>query len=240
MIKPKWKFAFTFSIITTIFGFMLGVQYRSIEEPDERDTRDMWELREDLKREQKLQVELLEEIRKYDQMQREMEKNESPEKALKDTLEELKAKAGLTEVKGEGVVLTVEPLFDSNLLGKPIQPISPELLKRLINEVNSYEAKEISINGYRVVNTTVIRDINGITKIDGNSLNTYPIEIKILSNDAEKLYSKINGSALKDDFAIDNLKLTVSAPQKQLIIPPYEKSIRIQNMAPLKDEKEGK
>lgn len=29
---------------------MLGVQYRSIEEPDERDTRDMWELREDLKK----------------------------------------------------------------------------------------------------------------------------------------------------------------------------------------------
>lgn len=236
--KTNWKMALTFSIITTIFGFMAAVQYRSIKEPEVRDTRDMWELREDLKKEQKLQVELLKEIRKYDQVLKNMEKEDSPENALKETLAKLKQEAGLAEAVGEGVVLTIEPLFDEQLGGE-VRPISPDLLKHLINELNFFDAEEISIGGFRIINTTVIRDINGITKIDGNSIVGYPLEIKVISEDAEKLYNKIQGSALKDDFAIDNLKLTISRPLNDLKIPPYNETIRMKNVAPLKAEKEG-
>ncbi len=42
-----------------------------------------------------------------------------------------------------------------------------------------YEAKYVSIDGKRVINTTVIRDINGETKIDGHTIRVLPIEVKV-------------------------------------------------------------
>ncbi len=234
------KKGLSFTILTMIFGLMLGIQYQTIKEPIERDTRDMWQLREDLKKEQTLQLELLTEIRKYNEIieSHESENSINPENALKETLVVLKEEAGLTKVTGSGITITIDKLFSEELLGTEIQDISPELLKRLINELNSYGAKEISIQGRRLINSTVIRDINGQTKIDNYSLHTYPIEIKVISDNVDKLYNRMNASTTDEDFAIDNLSLTISDPIEKLTIPAYEDSIRVRNMKP-NDTAEG-
>lgn len=235
------KVGLSFSLVFATLGFMLAVQFQSINEPVIRDTRDMWELREDLKKEQQLQVELINKIRKYEEMHENyrIQHDESAETALRKTLEELKKQAGLTEVVGSGVILTVEPLFHDSLLGEQKYQISPEILARTINELNAYGAEEIAINGHRVINTTVIRDINGITKIDGYNLNIFPITIQVISEDAEKLFNRISGSTLKDDYAIDNLMLSISKPEEEIVVPAYEETIRVKHMQPLNVEKEG-
>lgn len=234
--------AVPFSVISGIFGFMVAVQFNSIQEPVVRDTRDIWELRADLKEQQQLQLELLEQIRKYKQILEnyKKEQDDSAEAVLRETLEALKEEAGLTEVSGQGVILTIEPLFQLELIGHSASQISPQLLIRTINELNAYGAEHIAINGHRVINTTVIRDINGTTKIDGYNLNRFPITIHVISKDAKKLYNRINGSSLPDDFAIDNLNLSVSDPQASVVVPAYDDTIRIKNMKPLNLEQEGK
>ncbi|MCM3441194.1 DUF881 domain-containing protein [Metabacillus halosaccharovorans] len=234
MKETNGKKGLSFTILTMIFGLMLGIQYQTIKNPIERDTRDMWQLREDLKKEQQLQLELLSEIRKYNEVIESHENKDSadPENALKETLDVLKEEAGLTEVTGSGITITIDKLFSEELLGIEIQDISPDLLKRLINELNSYGAKEISIQGRRLINSTVIRDINGQTKIDNFSLHSYPIEIKVISEDVDKLYNRMNASTTDEDFAIDNLSLTISDPIDELTIPAYEDSIRVRNMKP--------
>lgn len=240
MKNISWKISLPFSLITAIFGFMIAVQFQSIQEPVIRDTRDMWELRADLKEEQQLQVDLLEQIRKYEQMLENYRKQheESKETTLRETLDELKKEAGLTEVTGDGVILTVEPLFQIDLTGVSSYQISPQLLIRTINELNSFGAESISINGHRVISSTVIRDINGITKIDGANLNRFPITIQVISTDTEKLFNRINGSTLKDDYAIDNLRLSISEPQNNIVVPAYKETVRIKNMEPFNIEKE--
>lgn len=240
--QTNWKKGAGFAILMMIFGLMLAIQFQTIKEPIVRDTRDMWQLREDLKKEQQLQVELLSEIRKYNEIIEtyKAEENQNPEAALKETLNVLKKEAGLTEVTGPGIIITIDRLFSEEIIGVPIQNISPELLKRLINELNSYDAEEISIQGRRVINSTVIRDINGQTKIDNYSLYTYPIEIKVISENADKLYNRMSASTTDEDFAIDNLRLTVSNPIDRLTIPAYEDTIRVKNMKPLELEEGGK
>ncbi|MBO1510512.1 DUF881 domain-containing protein [Metabacillus sp. BG109] len=232
----------SFSFLTMIFGLMLAIQFQTIKEPIVRDTRDMWQLREDLKKEQQLQVELLSEIRKYNEIIEtyKAEENQNPEVALKETLNVLKEEAGLTEVTGPGIIITINRLFSEELIGEPLPNISPELLKRLINELNSYDAEEISIQGRRVINSTVIRDINGQTKMDNYSLHTYPIEIKVISENADKLYNRMNASTTDEDFAIDNLSLSISNPIDSMTIPAYEDTIRVKNMKPLEIEEGGK
>lgn len=221
---------------------MLAIQYQTIKEPVIRDTRDMWQLREDLKTEQQLQVELLSEIRKYNDIIQTYKtaENQNPEAALKETLNVLKKEAGLTKVTGQGIIITIDTLFTEELIGSPIPKISPGLLTRLINELNSYDAEEISIQGRRVINSSVIRDINGQTKLDNYSLHTFPIEIKVISEDANKLYNRMSASTTDEDFAIDNLRLAVSNPIEHVTIPAYDGTIRVKNMKPLELNEGGK
>jgi uncharacterized protein YlxW (UPF0749 family) len=219
---------------------MIAVQFKTVNEPEVRDTRDMWELREDLKKTQELSTEILKEIYKYEEtlVKYESERSDNKELVLRETLEELKETAGLTEVKGPGLILTVDNLY--NELGIPSENISAALLRRLLNELNSYQAKEISIDGHRVINTTVIREIQRETKIDSFPIRSLPFEIKIITDDPEKFYNRMLASKATDEFYVENLTLTISKPQSEVIVPAYDNPIRIKHMEPVKSEKGGK
>lgn len=233
------KSSISFTIVTVVIGVMLAVQFQTIKEPVVRDTRDTWELREDLKRQQELHSELLSEIYKYEEkiVKYETEKDDSKETILRETLEELREKAGLTEVTGQGIILTVEPSF--NTVGEPVSYVSPELLRRLINELNSYDAEEISIDGHRIINTTVIREIQQYTKIDTYPIRSLPIEIRVITNDAEKLSNRMKVSNSIQDFFSDNLILSVSDAISEVTVPAYDDAIRIKHLEPVTSGKGG-
>ncbi|WP_228485614.1 DUF881 domain-containing protein [Thermaerobacillus caldiproteolyticus] len=229
-----------FTLITTIIGFMLAVQFQTIRQPVVRDTRDIWELRKDLKQEQELQHRLLLEIRDYEEKLHSYEKKQSTSKetVLQETVNELKQEAGLTEAKGAGLVLTIEPFYPDNYVGPITETVSPELLKRLVNELNMYGAKEIAIANERIINTTAIRDVNGVTKVNNRKLTSLPIEVKVIADDVQSLYSHLQVSNILDDFIIENLQLTVSKPMSTVILPPYEGQVRVKYMKAVKAEKE--
>jgi uncharacterized protein YlxW (UPF0749 family) len=237
--KPKRNISFT--LIATIVGFMIAIQFQTIKKPVERDTRDIWQLRDALLKEKELQSNLLTEIRSNEEKLSayESKRKQSKEQALRDTLKELKTEAGLTEVTGPGIILKIEPIYEEITLGDPVtKVISPELLKRLLNEINMYEAKYVSIDGRRIINTTVIRDINSETKIDGHSINSLPIEVKVAVDDmktAQKLYNRMQVSKATEEFFIEGLKLTVSAPNAAVTVPAYDNPIRIRYMDAVKE-----
>lgn len=232
------------TFITIIVGFMLAIQFQTVKKPVVRDTRDTWQLREDLAKEKELQSKLIREIRSNEEKlaKYETERKISKEQALRETLDELKAEAGLTDVTGPGLTLYIEPLNQELLFGKLEASLSSDLLKRFLNELNMYGAQHISVGGQRVINTTVIRDINRETKINGRSLNRFPIEIKVITGDqqtAEKLYNRLQVSKAAEDFFIDNLKVSIGKPEKNITVRAYEDAIRVRNMVPEKPDKGG-
>jgi uncharacterized protein YlxW (UPF0749 family) len=241
--KPKKKFSFV--VISLIIGFMIAVQFQTVKKPIQRDTRDIWQLREALLKEKELQTNLLKEIRSNDEKidSYESKRNQSKEETLKNTLQELKVEAGLTEVTGPGIILKIEPVMENIRLGEPVtKVISPDLLKKLLNELNMNEAKYVSIDGQRVINTTVIRDINTDTKIDGHTLKSLPVEVKVIAETrqkAEKLYNRMQGSKSTEEFFIDNLRLTISQPSENITVPAYDNPIHIRYMEPVKETKGG-
>ena len=228
-------------MIAAIVGFMIAVQFQTVKKPVERDTRDVWQLREALLKEKELQSNLLTEIRSNEEKLSayESKRKQSKEQALRTTINELKLETGLTEVTGPGIILKIEPIYENITLGEPVSKvISPELLKRLLNELNMYEARYVSIDGSRVINTTVIRDINSQTKIDGHTINSMPIEVKVVVDDlktAQKLSNRMQVSKSTEEFFIENLKLTVSAPNSAVTVPAYDNPIRIRNMDAVKE-----
>ncbi|WP_417900624.1 DUF881 domain-containing protein [Bacillus haimaensis] len=231
----------SFTIITIIVGLMVAVQFQTVQQPNVRDTRDTWELRSDLKKEQEIQSQIIQEIRKYEATIQEYtkEQKKSKEAALRDTLEELKKDAGLTEVSGPGIRMTVKPLFGEDILGEVQENISAELLRRFVNELNSYESDEISIAGQRIVNNTVIREINGRTKVNNAWIPNANFEIVVITDDPTKLYNRLQVSRAMDEFAIENLLLEVSTPINHVTVPAYDEAIRVKYMEPVKAEKEG-
>lgn len=239
MDKPKMNVSFT--LIAAIVGFMIAIQFQTVKKPDERDTRDIWQLRAALLKEKELQSNLLGEIRSNEEKisAYESERKQSKEQVLRDTLQELKMEAGLTEISGPGITLQIEPVIEDIKLGAPVTTVvSPELLKRLLNELNMYEAKYLAIDGQRIINTTVIRDINRETKIDGHTLKSLPIEVKVgvdTINTAEKLSNRMKVSKARDEFFTESLRLSVSEATPVVTIPAYENPIRIKYMEPIKE-----
>jgi uncharacterized protein YlxW (UPF0749 family) len=242
--KVDWhKKNISFIVISAVVGFMIAIQFQTVKEPVERDTRDIWQLREALLKEKELQSSLLAEIRSIEEklLAYESERKQSKEQVLRETLDELKAEAGMSVVHGPGITLQVEP--EEFQLGSPINKgLSPDLLKRLLNELNLYGGKYIAIDGQRIINTTVIRDINNETKIDGHSLSNLPIEIKVAvdtSAAAEKLYNRMKASKATEEFFIEDLRLVVNEVSSKISVPAYENSIRIRNMELVKEAEGG-
>ena len=234
----------TLTVTAMLIGFMLAIQFNSLKESEPRDTRDLWDLREALLEARELETKLLREIRTSEEkiVQYQEERLHSPEQAVYETLKELRMEAGLQEITGPGITISLYPATSLIIPGQITPYLSPEVLRKLVNELNMYGAKEISIQGQRVVNTTVIREIQGETKIDGYPLRNFPIEIKVITatqEEAKKLYNRMQISTISDDFIIDNIGVSISEPMEEITIPPYLNSFRPKIMKAVDDEGES-
>lgn len=214
---------------------MIAIQFQTVQQPVVRDTRDTWQLREDLQKEKELQARLIREIRSNEEKlaQYETEKKQSKEETLRNTLDELKEEVGLTDVTGPGVVIYINQINQELIPENVRASLSPDLLRRLLNEINMYGAKHVSIGGQRVINTTVIREIAGETKINGRSIKNLPIEIRVVTEDfqsAKELYNRMEVSDAAEEFFIDNLQVNVLKPEMEITVPAYQDTIRVRDI----------
>ncbi|TQR16477.1 DUF881 domain-containing protein [Psychrobacillus vulpis] len=219
-----------FTFILLIVGFMLAVQYNTVKNPETRDTRDVWAIRQELAKETELHSELLSEVRVLEQTIGKYENMmyESPKIALNETVGQLKKEIGLVEFNGPGLTIKVEPSLESIVVGQAIDGISPELLVRLINEINRFKARAVEVDGKRIIYSSAIRDVNGKTTVNNLAVKTAPFTIKVGTStfeDAKKMYNQLEASAIGDDFYIDNLKLVIGEPENNVKIAAYDQSI---------------
>ncbi|MEI4771148.1 DUF881 domain-containing protein [Psychrobacillus sp. FJAT-51614] len=222
-----------FSLILFIVGFMLAVQYNTVQKPEERDTRDVWTIRQELAKETELHSELLSEVRVLEQTIGKYENmvNESPKTALNETVMQLKQDIGLTDFSGPGLTITVEPSLESIAVGQAVEGITPDLLVRLVNEINRFKAKAIEVDGKRMIHSSAIRDVNGRTTVNNLAIKTAPFTIKIGTStydDAKKMYNQLKASSIGDDFYIDNLKLSIGEPVNDINIEAFDQTINKQ------------
>lgn len=211
---------------------MLAVQFQTLKNPDEkREKRSVWELRDELEKEKQKQVQLNTEILQYEILLNEYLRNSEKERilAMEEAQEKLKSQAGLTTISGRGIVLTIEPLFEEELLGEEVPKLTAELLNRLINQLNVFGVKHILIGGQRMTPLTSIREVNGEIYVNNRPIDKLPLEIKLVSQDAAKLYDQFKVSKLKDEFANENLSITAELKNK-IEIEPYDRDIKIKYM----------
>ncbi len=212
-----------FTIVLFIIGFMAAVQYNTVQNPKERDTRDIWAIRNELAAEKQLHLELLSEIRELDKTiyTYESSEDENTRHALLETVDKLYEQAGMTDMEGPGIVMEVRPSPESIAYGMPINGISADLLTRFVNELNRFKGHSLEIDGKRITTLSAIRDINGKTTVNGLNIATPPFKIKVMTQtfaESEKLYNLLLASSIQDDFYLDNLILEVNEPSEHIKI----------------------
>ncbi|MCA0983565.1 DUF881 domain-containing protein [Halobacillus yeomjeoni] len=224
--QSKWMVG----LVCLFAGFMVAVQFQTTAgEPEIRDTRDEWEVREALVKQQDVQQELLQKISEADQTIENYEEKSSAEQvaALKKSIEKLEKKVGLTEVEGEGVSIEISAIFIENIEGVQAYPaVTPQLLSRLLNELNTFGADEISIGNERITSLSPVRDVNGSTYVNNRPFPPLPVQIKVLTDQPEKLRDYIHASQSKEIFNIENLDLQAEV-KEELTLPKYDDPLHL-------------
>lgn len=93
-----------------------------------------------------------------------LQNNDETAKVIDKELHELEKLIGITDVEGNGVVITLEDNEDRS--------VTAGALLNLVNDLKYAGGEAISINGIRIVNMTDIVDVNYIVQIEGQKLSS--------------------------------------------------------------------
>lgn len=208
--KNKNRIALTMSIAAFIIAFSIVLQMKTVKEYKKANVEDL--------REDEIKTQISTYQSKYEEAKAQLEENQNKieeyktttdekEKAsslLDNELNESKTLLGLTDVKGEGIIITLKDTDDNKF--------TSENLRYLVNELKYAGAEAISINGNRIVNLTDIATINDNFIIMNNGevrLNS-PYEIKAIG-DRKYLTSTLNmkNSGFVDLMKSNNLNVEV-------------------------------
>ncbi|MFC4735515.1 DUF881 domain-containing protein [Bacillus daqingensis] len=150
--------------------------------------------------------------------------------AADSAVKRLEAAASLTEISGDGIVLTV---FDPNDEGIHLPP---DLLRLLLNDSFQAGAEAASVGQERITARTSIREVNGRTLVDGHSAGSLPVAISLTAPSPELAKDRINASEAAMLLKSEGFELTLEL--KQVDVPGFDGSYRLQMAEPAEEEDE--
>jgi len=187
------------TIICIILGIMLSWQYKSISKNKEVasfENKRAEELKDDLLNEKKNNELLMEQIQK---LQEEIEKYQAAQGNIDENialltkeLENTKLLAGLYDVKGKGIIVTLDSKSTSEF-----DRITENDILRVLNEMRASDVQAISINDERIIATSEIKEAGGYFIINGRQILP-PIVIKAIADPENVEYAlTMTGGILK-------------------------------------------
>ncbi|WP_243155141.1 DUF881 domain-containing protein [Romboutsia sp. CE17] len=150
-------------VVTIILGIFISLQLKSINQENNGMTtlKKGEQLTQELKSLKKEEEDLKEEIKRIqdDIDSYKNAKDGSLEGNISSEIKKYEELAGYTDVKGQGVVVTIKSVTESgNISNASLDGISYnfDLLLSLINKLNSAQANAVSLNGHRIVYNSYI------------------------------------------------------------------------------------
>ncbi|MBR3324875.1 MAG: DUF881 domain-containing protein [Clostridia bacterium] len=208
--KNKTVLEFTIGIISMLLVSTILIQVKSV---DEYKKSDIENLRED---EVKTQISMYKDKyeeaeeqyknnqNKISEYQNTQNENQKASSLIDEELKQSEALIGLTDMKGEGVIITLNNTKDNQY--------TSENIRDLINELKYGGAEAISINGNRIINLMDIVTINNtfIVMDGGRTRLDSPYEVKAIG-DRKYLTSTLNmkNSGFVDLMKSSNLEIQV-------------------------------
>jgi len=220
----KYILMFTFILI----GLLTTVQFKSILNNTQQKTSIAYEI-ENLMKELDSEIaagnELREEIdfniKKYDSiLKNSYGSNDNGQ--LVEQWEMAKLYAGLSGVKGDGVILTLNDAAEKNPIKTEWSLLHDSDIFKVVNELKRGGAQAISINNERVISTTEIVCAGPTIRVNRNRY-AVPFEIKAIG-DPKRLYSTFNESAILSSLKWLDIRVEIKEAT-DLEIPRYNGNV---------------
>ena len=228
--KDNLVLGITIGIVALLLVSSILIQSKSVTEYKKTDIEGLREdeLKTQISKYQTRYEEALEQYEENKNKRSEYEatanENEKTSELLDAELEQSNKLLGLTDVKGEGVIITLEDTDEATY--------TSENIRYLINELKYAGAEAISVNGNRIINLTDIVTINGndVIVMYGNSRIGSPYEIKAIG-DRKYLTSTLNmkNSGFVDLMKSSGLNVTVKESDN-ITINKYNGNIKSKYM----------
>ena len=155
-MKGKITLAISIGCVAFILTMIIFTQFKTVEETDITaiETMRETELREEIAswktKYDEVDAKLKETENIISEYNQELNNSENSSKILEEEVKEAEKKLGYTDVKGEGIIVTISD-GEKNIEYYDILD--------LINELNAAGAEAISVNDERIVSTTDIKQV---------------------------------------------------------------------------------
>lgn len=216
------------SIALIILGMILALQFRSTLESKNKANSTAFNI-------EQLKTRLTEEIERGNTLKSRIAENESEKDNLLNTffedrgndslvkeLEDAKLKAGLTNVKGPGLIVklkdapVVKNVNPNNLI------IHDADIVRILNEFKKAGAQAISVNGERIIAASE-QVCAGPTLRINNRRYAVPFEIKVIG-DMDKLEKGLNRSTIMSTLSDIGIRISVER-SKEVELSKFKDSV---------------
>jgi len=190
----KKQIAITLGIMCFVLTAGIMIQLNTMEEAVSTVGKSMIEsnLKDEVlkwKEKHDIAYEQLQEVEKQLEKERQVSiTNDSASVEKQEKLKELNAYLGLTDVVGEGIIITVQD-NTSSILGTASDLVHDGDLRKIVNEIKNTNAEAISINGQRIVQNTTINCVGALVQVNNESIGS-PFIIKVIG-DKNTLYNNL-------------------------------------------------
>lgn len=216
-------------LVCVLLGFMISYQFKLYYNPQAKlKSRSFEDLTKEIEQLRKQRDELSKNVTELQDKIDVYEKNtaNSSEAAnkMKDELDDLRKLAGLTDVEGPGVIITLTPPMD--VTSTVPYAINSSSILDVINELNASGAEAISINDERFVSRTQIREAGAPIIINGTSFSPNKSFVIKAIGDSKTLEAAFNLPGGIKDKLKEEYGITMSISQEQKVkILKYNKYI---------------
>ncbi len=136
--------------------------------------------------------------------------------------EEAKLYAGLTDVKGDGIILTLNDATEKNPIMAELSLLHDGDIDRVVNELKRGGAQAISINDERIISSTEITCAGPTIRVNRNRY-AVPYEIKAIG-DPKRMISIFEESEIYTILKWVNIRIDIKEA-KGIKIPKYNGNV---------------
>jgi len=222
------EFIITVTVICFILGLMLAMQLKTVRansETSSNRTNEVQAQYAELKRNYDAKLLEIEEKDKMLEEYRKAETDEETVEVLKQELNKALQDAGLTNVRGAGLTVTmedsiktIEGVYDLNTY-----LVHDEDILKVVNELRSAGAEAISVNERRIISTSEIRCAGTTIFINGERVGA-PFVIKAIGDPALLESAMLMRGGYVDGLKEWGLRITTTR-ETDIVIPKYDKAI---------------
>ena len=234
------------SLIFFVMFALITVQIRTIKQSNSEITK--------LKTENELRSEIDEWKDRYEAVSYKVEELESKVTEYKNSATErdktlsllnneitsLEIFAGLKEVQGSGVIVTLDDTRAIDQIAADAGKYDPNVfvihdsdILLVINELKAAGAEAVSVNGQRITSNTEIRCVGPVIQINGIRL-TAPFKISAIGSPNTLANSLKLRGGIVDTITSANIDVNIEMVQ-QITIPKYEKVIEYKYASPTQE-----